>query len=126
MNPPTTFLFSHLPPLPSSTPATGADAAAPSTLGLPADFPHHAELEKTFQEVRSAPLGTPGITLVPMNAHPDVTKALSDALSFQYACATTYHSAGWWLSMPQIGLDGCGAHFKLAAVVATADACKSE
>ena len=106
----------------STTKGTSAAAHA-STLGLP-DFPHHDEVEKVFVDIRGARLGDP-TPLVPMNAHPDITKALSEAVTFSFTAAHMYHSMAWFFCQPGVGLDGIGAHFKLAATICSTDGCKS-
>ena len=75
-------------------------------------------------DIRGARLGDP-TPLVPMNAHPDITKALSEAVTFSFTAAHMYHSMAWFFCQPGVGLDGIGAHFKLAATICSTDGCKS-
>lgn len=99
------------------------DAAAGVDLPLSPKTLHYAEIEAEYQKIRGADLGGP-LALVDMNIHPELTAVLSENVTFSFQTASILHSAAWFFDSPAIGLPGIGAHFKLAAQVATNDGCR--
>ena len=104
--------------------AHAARAAADLPLPLPPTMLHHADVAAAYKVIRGADLGGP-LALVGMNAHPDLTACLSECITFGFQTAAVYHSMAWFFDSPHVGLTGIGGHFKLAAMVATGDACKA-
>jgi hypothetical protein len=105
-----------------------ADNGGSGPMGCPhlhKDMLHYDQVQEQMKQIQAHTLGATELAVVPADAHPDITKALCDAVSFKFQTATVCHSMAWWFAKPAVGLDGIASHFKTAAMVATADACKT-